>query len=172
MPVAVQRPSVAAPLLYCREDPRACCAPSPLGSPRYFRNGVFLSLLGCFDLLPGHSPLSTSIQKSPLGCSRPLCGTCRENMHHSREQRVRRHRTSQRGCSSQPCSPGESLLHYLYQHRGEGRDAWPGGRVFHALLPAPARDQDLMTAHKATAPAPTFYILTMNHPFSLPCSPP
>lgn len=65
MPVAIQRPSVPAPLSHRGEDPRACCAPSPLVSPRCFSNGVFLSLLGCFDLLPGHSPLAKSIQKSP-----------------------------------------------------------------------------------------------------------
>ena len=163
MPVAIQRPSVPAPLSHRGEDPRACCAPSPLVSPRCFSNGVFLSLLGCFDLLPGHSPLAKSIQKSPPprgahGHCVGLAGKTRITHGNTGSGDTGRGKQSQCSCSSQPCSPGESPLHYLYQRRGESRDAWPRGRVFHAVLPAPARDEDLMTAHKATSPALSFYI--------------
>lgn len=179
MAVAIQRPSVPAPLSHRGEDPRACCGPSPLVSPWCFSSGVFLSLLLCFDLLLGHSPLAMSIRNPPRGAhshcvefAGKTCITCRN----TRSGDTGQGEQSQCGCSSQPCSWGESQLHYLCQHPlfmpGEGRDTWVRGRVFHTLLPDPARDGDLMTARKATCSAPSLYILIVKHPFYLPCSPP
>lgn len=120
-----------------------------------------LSLTDCFDLLPGFNPLAVSIQKSPLGCSQPLCGTRMENMHHWQEHGVK----GQSEQSQLSPAPWVSHCYAVCSSTKRKNGCQDLGRVFPAVLHAAARDGDLTPAHKGTCAALSSSMLATNHCF-------